>query len=102
MTKPSRVVAGVPPKSLVMSVQIANALVTGAPLGEDALRLAMAHYSELERVLSVSGPRFSNARADAVNLHNMAVRRLRETSLDKIARERRHAEALDGLVELGV
>ena len=104
MTKPPlpKPLIAAKPAAPAMNVQTANALVTGAPVTEDMLRLAMAHFAGMEKLLSISGPRFSNARAEAVNMHNIAVRRIKETMQDKALRERRHAEAMAGLTELSV
>jgi len=77
-------------------------LVTGAPLEESQLRLAMAHFTALEKLLSLSGPRFSNARSEAANMHNVAVRRIKENLMEKRQREQRHADAMAGLVEISV
>ena len=85
-----------------MSVQTANALVTGAPCAEEQLRAAMRHYATVENLLSISGPRFANARNEAARWHNTAVQRLRENMIEQRLREQRHAEQMAGLVELKV
>jgi hypothetical protein len=84
-----------------MTIQTANALVTHAPISEEQLRAAMAHFKALAALTSVSGPRFANANRDAVAMHDVCVRRLRETWAEAEVRERRHRETLDGLTELG-
>ena len=81
-------------------VTVANALIVGSPLTEDDCRAAMAHYRALADLLRVSGPRFANAQRDAIDLHNRAVQRLREGLAERQARERRAAEAAEGLTEL--
>lgn len=86
-----------PPSALIVT---ANALVTGSPLDEPELRHAMQHFRDLAERLQISGPRFGTAHRDAVDLHNRAVRRLRETRAEREVRERRAAEAADGLIEL--
>ena len=85
-----------------MVIQTANALITGAPISEEQLRAAMPHYAALVRLLSISGPSFSVSMRQAVEMHNKAVRRLKENLEEKRARERQHREAMDGLVELTV
>ena len=100
--QPVRPVAGKTPAASSMNVQTANALVTGAPLEEAQLRIAMAHFVALEKLLSLSGPRFSNARSEAANMHNVAVRRIKETLVEKRLREQRHADAMAGLIEIAV
>ena len=89
------------PEVPAMNIQTANALVTGAPIREEQLRVAMDHFKALESLLSISGPRFSNARSEAANQHNAAVRRLRETRDQAVLRARRYQEAKDGLIEIG-
>ena len=94
--------AGMPPaRPVAMTIQTANALVTHAPISEEQLRAGMAHFKALAALTAVSGPRFANANRDAINLHDVCVRRLRETIAEAEVRERRHREAMDGLVELG-
>lgn len=85
-----------------MAVQTANALITGAHIDDAQLRAAMPHYKLLAELLSISGPRFANAQREATLLHNRAVARLRERREDRMARERRAAEAAEGLTELAV
>jgi hypothetical protein len=60
-----------------IGAETANALVTEAPLTTAELTLLAAHYRALAALCEASGPRFSNARRDAVDMHNRAIRRLR-------------------------
>ena len=90
------------PVAPTMNVQTANALITGAPVTEEMLRLAMKHFAALETLLSISGPRFGNARSEAANMHNKAVARLRENEIERRLREARHRDAMSGLVEIKV
>jgi hypothetical protein len=83
-----------------MLILTANMLLTGGPIEEDQLRAAVAHFRGLAEMCVRSGPRFGGSHREAINLHNLAVRRLRESSEEKKARERREAEARDGLTEL--
>lgn len=85
-----------------MAPQTSNALITGAPCNDEQLHAARRHFLAVETLLSISGPRFANARRDAAGLHNTAVRRLRESAVDREAREQRHREAAAGLTELEV
>lgn len=75
-----------------------NALVTEAPLTNAELDLLRLHFADLEQMLVRSGPKFSNARQDAVNMHNRAVRRMRGIR-DEIARRAALAED-DSLMEI--
>ena len=84
-----------------MTIQTANALVTHAPISEEQLRAAMAHFKALAALTGVSGPRFANANRDAVNLHNVCVARLRESREAALRRDVRHREVMEGLVDLG-
>ena len=72
-----------------MTVQIANALQTGAPLAMDDLACARDHYRLLADMLLVSGPLFASMRGEAVKRHNQAVQRIREDR----ERERARAQA---------
>ena len=94
--------AAMPRAAAEMLIQTANALTTGAPVSEEQLRLAAAHYQTLAELALKSGPRFSNAARDAVNLQNVCVRRLRETRDEARQRAIRHAELTDGLVEMRI
>lgn len=90
------------PALMPLLITTANALRTGAPIGEEQLRVAMAHFKALSELCARSGPAFANANRDAIGLHNRAVQRMRETMVERQARERRAAEAMDGLTELPV
>lgn len=68
-----------------------NALITEAPLTNAELDLLRLHFAGLEQMLVRSGPKFSNARQDAVGMHNRAVRRMRGIR-DEIARRAALAE----------
>lgn len=65
------------PTAPTMSVHLANALVTAAPMSEAELRCVISHCIALEAMLRVSGPRFAIMRGQVVTMHNDAVRRLR-------------------------
>lgn len=65
------------PATPSMSVHLSNALLTGAPISEAEMRCIIEHAKALHALLIVSGPRFSNAARDAIDLHNRAIRRLR-------------------------
>ncbi len=69
----------VPPAPVIRPVgaDTCNALITEAPLSNAELELLRIHFAGLEQMLVNSGPRFSNARRDAVDMHNRAVRRMR-------------------------
>ena len=81
-----------------VSAETANALVTEAPLTNDELNLLREHFSGLHGLLTHSGPRFSNARRDAADMHNRAVRRLR--GIRDEARRRAALEHDDELMEI--
>jgi hypothetical protein len=68
-----------PPRPMVRPVgaDTCNALITEAPLTNEELDLLRVHFAGLERMMVISGPRFSNARRDAVDMHNRAVKRMR-------------------------
>jgi hypothetical protein len=68
-----------PPRPMVRPVgaDTCNALITEAPLTNEELDLLRIHFAALEQMMVISGPRFSNARRDAVDLHNRAVLRMR-------------------------
>lgn len=72
--------AGEPPvkQPPVMGVEISNAIVTRAPLTIEQLVCAIDHYAALEAMLRRSGPRFTNARRDAADMHNRTLALLRE------------------------
>ena len=70
-----------------MGVDIANALVTNAPLTQAQVECALRHYGALEALLRISGPRFTNHRRDAAEYHNKALDRLRAIEATPIERE---------------
>lgn len=95
--------ATTPPNArTAMVVQTANALITGAPISDEQIAAAREHFAGLEAVLSVSGPRFANARAEAANLHNVAVKRAREMAHERRQRALLQADRDAGLVEIEV
>ena len=67
-----------PRAPMVMGTDIANAIVTRAPLTLAQLHCALDHYAELEAMLRRSGPRFTNCRRDAADMHNKTLELLRE------------------------
>ncbi len=86
MTRPPKRAAPPPPAPAmvklpepppVMNVFLANALITGAPLTTEELACMRTHFVELVRLLAMSGPRFVNARNDAVRLHNSVIARIK-------------------------
>jgi len=83
-----------------MNVQIANALITGAPLDDDTLIAAQEHYRVLADMLFDSGPKFGLARRDAVEFHNKCVRRRRESSEEAARRAAQLAAHEADLVEI--
>lgn len=82
-----------------MSNSIANALVVAQPLSLAQLEIAYRHFKILTDLLSMAGPRFSEAKAEAARLGNVALKRLREDRI-RIERERAAHEHDDGLEEL--
>lgn len=64
------------PEKPVMSVQLANALVTSAPMTVAELHCTREHFYALLRMFDISGPLFSPMRRQALDMHNRAVRRL--------------------------
>ncbi len=87
---------------LAMSASLANALQVESPLHDDELRFAIKWFSDLEAALRISGPRFSLAHREAVNFHNMAVRRLKALldNADQMALRTRDDER--GLTEIRI
>ena len=81
-----------------VGAELANALVTEAPLSQAELHALREHFRDLESRCVISGPRFSNARRDAIDMHNRAVRRLRGIR-DEIKRRAAMAED-DDLLEI--
>lgn len=80
-----------------MSVTIANALQTRAPLTREQIECAIAHYRGVEALLRVSGPWFTNCRRDAAKWHNMAIDALAELEAREAGQptlpRRQHLEA---------
>lgn len=60
-----------------IGAEICNAIVTNAPLTGDELTTLLAHFRALADTCAISGPRFSNARRDAIDMHNRIIRRIR-------------------------
>lgn len=82
-----------------MSVSIANSLATGAHLSNEQLECAYRHYKALSELLVFSGPRFSEARLEAMTWGNKARDLLVKSRKDEAAR--RTAERYDdGLEEI--
>lgn len=81
-----------------IGAELCNCLVTEAPLTRAECDHLRKHFAALEHMLVTSGPRFSNARRDAVEMHNRAVRRLRGI-LDEVRRRAALAEE-DELMEI--
>lgn len=82
-----------------IGAETCNALITEAPLTTTELHALREHFVGLAGMMEISGPRFSNPRRDAVDMHNRAVRRLRG-----IRDEQRRRAALqdeDELLEIG-
>lgn len=65
------------PNPRPVGAELANALITEAALTVPELQALQSHFRALHEACDISGPRFSNARRDAVDMHNRAVRRLR-------------------------
>lgn len=81
-----------------IGAELCNCLVTEAPLTRAECDHLRKHFATLEHMLVTSGPRFSNARRDAVLMHNRAVRRLRGI-IDEVKRRAALAEE-DELMEI--
>jgi hypothetical protein len=79
-----------------MSVQLANALVTSAPMTLAELHCCKDHYLSLLKLLDRSGPIFSSMRRQVVDMHNKAVRRLNGIKEEV----RRRAEDEDRILEI--
>lgn len=82
-----------------IGAELCNALITEAPLTTDELQRLRFHFAALEQMAVISGPRFSNARRDAIDMHNRAVRRLRGIR-DEVRRRAALAEE-ESLLEIG-
>lgn len=83
-----------------MTVQMANALITKAPLSDASLHIARKHFRQLEAMLRISGPRMANARGLSADLHNAAVQRLKESAAAQRRNEVLQAERDADLVEI--
>ncbi|HEX3587763.1 MAG TPA: hypothetical protein VH024_17320 [Candidatus Angelobacter sp.] len=81
-----------------MSVQLANALVTSAPLSVEEMHVMRVHFIALVALLDVSGPMFSSMRRQAVDMHNKVVRRINGVA-DEV-RRRALMEDPDRLLEI--
>jgi hypothetical protein len=80
-----------------MSVRLANALVTQAPMTMTQLDTVRLFYEHLAAMLLAAGPTFSPTRAQAVILHNTAVRRINgwRDDIRRRAREEEEAKLLE-------
>lgn len=79
-----------------MSVRLANALVTAAPMSLAEMHCCREHFRAMIGLLDRSGPMFSPMRRQAVDMHNRAVRRLNGIREE----ERRRAEDEDRILEI--
>lgn len=86
-------------KDVAMSVAVANALLTGQHMSEAQLENAYKHYATLADHLTYSGPRFSDARLEAVRMGNIARDRLRAERA-RLEQEKTRAQHDDGLEEI--
>lgn len=82
-----------------IGAETCNAIITEAPLTNAELDGLRAHFASLVASLEISGPRFSNARRDAVDLHNRVVRRLR--GIRDEARRRATLAEDEDMMEIG-
>jgi hypothetical protein len=82
-----------------VGAEMANALVTEAPLTTAELTLLMTHFRALYDALQISGPRFTQSSRDAVDMHNRAVRRLKGIRDEAKRREMERKD--DDLMEIG-
>jgi hypothetical protein len=100
----SRIVTATPlpvaigPRVRPVGAETANALLTEAPLTTTELDALRTHYAALADMCEVSGPRFSNPRRDAVDMHNRAVRRMK--GIRDEARRRATMAEEDDLLEI--
>ena len=81
-----------------IGAETCNALVTEAPLSITELTLLMTHFRALYDALQISGPRFTHAGRDAVDMHNRSVRRLKGIRDEAKRREQERKD--DDLVEI--
>ena len=59
-----------------MSTAIANAMTTGSPLSDEQLDCAYRFFKALSSTLSFAGPKFADARLEAMGQGNSARNRL--------------------------
>ena len=81
-----------------MTVYIANSILTNAALTREQLESARLAYLDAARLLQNLGPRFANARRDAVDMHNRVVRWINGARDEE--KRRKTIEEEDRLVEL--
>jgi hypothetical protein len=82
-----------------VGAETCNALVTEAPLTTAELTLLMTHFRALYDTLQISGPRFTTAGRDAVDMHNRTVRRLK--GIRDEAKRRALVQEDSDLIEIG-
>lgn len=85
-------------RTVEMGTAIANALITDIPLSIPQLEAAYRHYKKLIELMEYSGPRFVDARAEAVRMGNVALERLRIQRKEEEEKLRRVDD--DGLEKL--
>ena len=80
-----------------MNVRLANALVTRAPMTMTQLNTVRLFYEKLAAMLLQAGPTFSPTRAQAILLHNTAVRRINgwQDEIRRRAREEEESKLLE-------
>lgn len=82
-----------------IGAETCNALITSAPLTNEELNNLRVHFAALEAMLVMSGPRFSNARRDAIDMHNRAVRIIK--GMREAERQRAALQEEPELLEIG-
>lgn len=60
-----------------IGAELCNVLITESPVTIPELHVLRQHFSEVEKLLVLSGPRFAGPRRDAIDMHNRAVRRIK-------------------------
>ena len=75
------------PEIPIMTVRIANSILTHAPLTELQLECARLYYRNLAELLIQGGPRFHHARRDAIDMHNRVVRWIKGAREEEIRRK---------------
>jgi len=70
-----------------MTVYIANSILTHAPLTEAQLECARVAYRDAAVMLQHLGPRFANARRDAIDMHNRVVRWIKGAREEEMRRK---------------